>query len=117
MQIPKQRKGVYTMAKKVQSFKIDEKKKAIIIYTNVESTAAEESLKLFYLNNGYKPLVDEKKKGITVDEMIEHLQEDEEALKKFEELYSCKDKTAIKEKKAGFHAACKFYNAWKKENK
>ena len=36
-------------------FKFDEKKKAIIIYTNVEPIAAEESLKGFYLTNGYRP--------------------------------------------------------------
>ena len=105
------------MAKKIQSFRIDEKKKAIIIYNNVEPIAAEETLKMFYLNNGYRPLIDEKKKGITVDEMIAELESDKEALKKFEELYGCKDKKAIAEKKAGFHAACKFYNEWKKANK
>ena len=105
------------MAKKVQSFRIDEKKKAIIIYTNVEPIAAEESLKGFYLTNGYRPYFEEKKKGVTVDEMIAEFGEDEEAIKKFEELYSCKDKKKIENKEAGFHAACKFYNNWKKNNK
>lgn len=105
------------MAKKAQTFKIDEKKKAIIIYTNVETNAAEETLKSFYLNNGYKPLFDEKKKGITVDEMREEMKNDKDALAKFNEMYENKDKKAIEEKKAGFHAACKFYNQWKKTNK
>lgn len=105
------------MAKKIQSFKIDEKKKAIIVYTNVEPTAAEENLKTFYLNNGYTPLIEEKKKGIKVEEMRKKLQADEKALAEFNELYNCKDKQAIKDKKAGFHAACKYYNEWLKKNK
>lgn len=105
------------MAKKTQSFRIDEKKKVIVVYTNVETNAAEESLKAFYLNNGYKPLLEEKKKGITVKEMQKKLQADEKALAEFNELYNCKDKQALENKKGGFHAACKYYNEWLKKNK
>lgn len=103
------------MAKKIQSFRIDEKKKAIIIYTNVEPIAAEETVKTFYLNKGYMPLLEEKKKGITVEEMREEMKDDINALEEFNKLYTCKDKKKIEEKKAGFHAACKFFNKWSKE--
>lgn len=103
------------MAKKIQSFRIDEKKKAIIIYTNVEPIAAEETVKTFYLNKGYMPLLEEKKKGITVEEMREEMKDDIKALEEFNKLYTCKDKKKIEEKKAGFHAACKFFNKWVKE--
>ena len=95
------------MAHKAESFKIDEKKKAIIIYTNVAATPAEESLKEFYLEKGYAPMLAEKKKGATVAEMRANMKGTEFA-ERFE--------TAYKEK-GGFHKACKIYAEWKKANK
>jgi hypothetical protein len=95
------------MAHKIQSFKVDEKKKQIIIYTNVESNPAEELLKSFYLNNGYMPMMGEKKKGATVEEMRKDM-EGTEYLERFNAAYK---------EKGGFHVACKIYNEWKKANK
>ena len=102
------------MAKKAQSFKLDVKNKTIILFTNVEQTTAEKTLFEFYLNQGYTPKFEEKKKGITVKEMRENLKADPDTLNKFNEIYKCKDKDKIEKKEAGFHAACKLYNEWKK---
>lgn len=96
------------MAKKAETFKIEEKKKAIIIYTNVEPIAAEESIKMIYINSGYKPFFEEKKKGITIEEMREELKKDKEALAQFNEKYNSEK---------GFHVACKYYNEWKQNCK
>ena len=95
------------MAHKPTSFKLDEKKKAIIIYTNVE-VEAEKSLIELYLKSGYAPMFSEKKSSKTVKDMRKELSADEEALKKFNEIY---------EQKNGFFDACKFYSNWKKEQK
>lgn len=96
------------MAKKAESFKVIAKTKTIILYTNVEQNDAEKTLVEFYLNNEYTPMFEEKKKGVSVDEMRKALNKDAEALKRFEEAYK---------KKNGFFEACKIYSAWKKENK
>ena len=96
------------MAHKPKSFKLDEKNKAIIIYTNSENAEEESVLRDFYLKEGYKPLYDKKKKGISVAEMREELKADEETLKEFNKAYA---------EKNGFHTACKIYTKWKKENK
>ena len=95
---------------KVKSFKLNEKEKTITIFTNIEQSLAEKNLIEFYLNKGFIPFVEEKKKGITVDEMRKELAGTEE-LKEFNRLYKSK------EKGEGFHSACKVYNKWKKENK
>ena len=85
------------------------KKKAIIIYTNVDGNEAEQKLIDFYLERGYTPMVGEKKKGITVKEMREDMEStDKNALAEFNKLYA---------EKNGFHSACKYYTKWKKENK
>ena len=96
------------MAHKAQSFKLNEKKKTITIYTNVEASPAEVELKNYYLSNGYMPMMEEKKAGITVKEMRKELKADAKAAAAFEEAY--KDKN-------GFFAACKIYTDWKKANK
>lgn len=95
------------MAHKAESFKVDEKKKAIVIYTNVAATPAEETAKEYYMKNGYTPMFAEKKKGATVAQMRADMKGTEFA-EKFE--------TAYKEK-GGFHKACKIYAEWKKANK
>lgn len=96
------------MAHKAKSFRLDEKGKAIILYTNVEEPA-EKVLVDFYLNAGYKPKFEEKKASKTIADMRAELKADEEALKKFNAAY--------KNKKGGFFEACKIYTAWKKEQK
>ena len=98
------------MAKKAESFKVNAKKKEITLYTNVEQTTAEKTLIEIYLNQGFTPLFEEKKKGITVAEMRKDLKGTDK-LAEFERLYKSKKDGE------GFHSACKLYNAWKKENK
>lgn len=100
------------MAKKAESYKLNEKKKEIIIYTNVEASKAEIEAREFYMKNGYTVKFEEKKPPKTVAEMKKELSVDEEALKKFQELYDTKGG-----EKPGFFLACKFYADWKKEQK
>lgn len=105
------------MARKAQSFRLDEKKKQIIIYDNVVATPAEERLQNYYLANGYLPMTEAKKAGITVAEMRKALKKDPEALAKFNELYKTKEKVKNPEtgkEEVGFHRACKFFTEWKK---
>lgn len=96
------------MAHKAQSFILNEKKKTITIYTNVEASPAEVELKNYYLSNGYAPLMGEKKPGITIAQMRKALAKDPDTLAAFEEAYK---------KKNGFFPACKIYTNWKKEHK
>lgn len=103
------------MAKKVESFKVNNAKKTIVLYTNVEQNPAEKSLIEFYLLQGYTPKTEEKKKGISVAEMRKELEVDSETLAKFNEAYSTKaDKKSDKD--SGFHKACKIYTEWKKNH-
>ena len=95
------------MAHKAKSFKLDQKKKVIIIYTNVDEPA-EKSLIDYYLNAGYTPMFDVKKQTKTVADMRSELSVDEEALKAFEKAYKQKN---------GFFTACKIYSDWKKEQR
>lgn len=95
------------MAHKPTSFKLNEKKKVIVIYTNVEA-AAEKQLIDFYLGQGYKPMFEDKKAAKTVEEMRKELSADKEMLDKFNAEY---------EKKNGFFSACKVYAEWKKSAK
>ena len=99
------------MARKPDSFRIDNKKKAIIIYTNEEQTDAEKTLIQSYIMSGFTPKMEEKKKSKTVDEMREELSVDENALKEFEAIYKSKAKGK------GFFGACKYYGEWAKKNK
>lgn len=94
------------MAKKPQSFKVDTKKNIIVLYTNVKADESEQFLIDFYLNKGFMPRMEEKKKGKTVEEMKKDLNKKE--LDNFEKLY---------QEKNGFHNACKYYNACMKANK
>lgn len=93
-----------TMATKAKSFRIIEKKKAIVIYTNVEEIESEKPLIEIYLKAGYTPMIEEKKKGTTVAEMREEMKYDEKALADFNKAYG---------EKGGFHSACKVYTKWK----
>lgn len=109
------------MAHKATSFKVDDKKKVIILYSNVEAPAGEKALIEFYLTKGYTPMFEEKKEGISVDEMRAELEKaDKDALKKFDKIYAIKatdQMTKAEKKEIGFFGACKFYNQWKKEQK
>ena len=96
------------MQMKPQSFSINNAKKTITLYTNVEQPATEKTLIEYYLNNGYMPMTDEKKKGKTVEQMRKELETDKETLAKFDDLYKTK---------GGFHSACALYTKWKKDNK
>ena len=95
------------MARKPQSFKLNEKKKIIILYTNVR-IEAENDLINFYLDRGYAPMYEEKKPSVKVEDMRKALEADKETLKKFDDAYK---------EKNGFFEACKIYTAWNKENK
>lgn len=97
------------MAHKAKSFRIDEKNKAIIIYTNVEEKA-EKSLIDYYLGKDYMPKFEEKKPSKTIEEMRKELKGDEETLKAFNAAYDSKAKDS-------FFKACRIYTAWKKEHK
>lgn len=96
------------MAHKAKSFKLDQKKKVIVIYTNIEEPA-EKPLVDYYLNAGFTPMFEEKKPTKTVSDMRKELKADANALKAFEDAY--------KEKDGGFFKACKIYADWKKANK
>lgn len=98
------------MAHKAKSFKLNQKKKAIVIYTNVEEPA-EQPLINYYLNAGFTPMFEEKKATKTVEEMKKELAEDKNALKAFEDAYN------DKEDKKSFFKACKIYTDWKKAQK
>lgn len=107
------------MARKPQSFKLNEKKKIIILYTNVR-IEAENDLINFYLDRGYAPMYEEKKDTVKVEDMRKAMKDDKEALDKFNAIYEKKvGKDASKEEKknSGFFGACKFYNEWKKAPK
>ena len=97
------------MAHKPTSFRVDEKKREIIIYTNVDALA-ENFLKEHYLSMGYKAKFEEKKPSKKVSEMRAELKADPDALEEFNRLYKSKGTG----KDVGFFAACKFYNDWKK---
>lgn len=108
------------MAKNAQSFKVDSKKKVIVIYNNVEQAEGEKTVIEFYLKQGYTPKFQDKAKSKTVAEMRKELEKnDKEALKRFDEAYAKKEeiKDGNKVKVNGFHEACKVYNDWVKANK
>lgn len=96
------------MAHKAKSFKLNEKKKVIVLYTNVE-VPAEKPLIDYYLNAGFSPMFEEKKPTKSVAQMKKELSADANALKAFEDAYKDKD--------GGFFKACKIYSEWKKANK
>ena len=96
------------MARKAETFRVDDKKKEIVIYTNVEPIEAEESVKALFLKSGYAPKFEEKKPAMTVEEMRKALSKDEKALEAFNNAYA---------EKNGFFNACKVYAEWKKANK
>lgn len=99
------------MAHKATAFSVNQKKKIITIYTNIEMNPAEKGVYEFYLANGYTPVFCEKKDGITVKVMRDTLKNDKKALDEFNDIYKSKDKDK------GFFGACKYFNEWKKANK
>lgn len=111
------------MAHKPISFRLDEKKKAIIRYSNVSMPVAEKELFDMYRAEGYKILLEDKNedKKITVSSMREDLKDDKEALKEFNRRYKLKEDKEHLDKNgkplSGFHSATQYYNSWKKEHK
>ena len=99
------------MARNPDSFRVDEAKKQIILYTNVAPNEMEKSLIQTYITSGYSPKMEEKKSTMTVKQMRDDLSDDEEALKEFNSIYKSKAKGK------GFFGACKYYHKWKKEHK
>lgn len=107
------------MAHSPKSFKLDTKKKQIILYTNIR-IEAEVDLINYYLSQGYEPKYDVKKPPLKVEDMRKAMKDDAEALAEFNRIYAIKvDKDASQEEKknSGFFGACKFYTKWAKENK
>lgn len=107
------------MAHKAESFKVDDKKQTITIYSNVEVPAGEKFFIERYLDKGYTPLFEEKKKSKTVEEMRAELAKDKDALAEFEKIYAikpAKDATKKEKSEVGFFGACKFYAQWDKKN-
>ena len=104
------------MARKVESFKVDAKKKTITIYTNVKESAAEKELKEWYLSQGYAPMMGEKKPSPAVAQMKKELKAAPEVLAEFERVYNEKPLNK-KDRDRGFFGACKIYTQWKKSNK
>lgn len=106
------------MARKANSFKVNDKEREIIIYSNVEQPPVESNLVAFYLTNGYKPKFEEKKKGKTVSEMRAELKVlGDDKLAEFNRLYKIKADKKDKNSKSGFHLACKYYNSVLKDIK
>lgn len=106
------------MAKAQKTFKIDEGKKVIIVYSNLNQTEEDDIIIQKYAKYGYTIQLKEKKKAETVSEMRAKLElEDKAALDEFNRLYAIKKDKNDEESKSGFHLACKFYTDWKKDNK
>ena len=108
------------MAHKATSFKVDDKKQAIVLYTNVEAPVGEKTMIEFYLGKGYTPMFEEKKKSKTIPEMREEMKDDQKALDEFNKIYDTKPaENATKKEKSevGFFGACKYYTKWAKEQK
>lgn len=111
------------MAHKPISFRIDEKKKAIIRYSNIPMPVAEKELFDMYRLEKYKVLLEEKKDEdkVTVQSMRDDLKDDKEALKEFNRRYKLKKDEEHLDKNgkplSGFHSATQYYNQWKKAHK
>ena len=93
---------------KAKSFKVDTKKKAIILYKGIDPDVSEKNVIEFYLGNGYMPKFEEKAKSKTVAEMRKELEAAPEKLEEFNAKYA---------EKGGFHNACKVYTKWVKDKK
>ncbi len=110
------------MAHKAQSYYIGKTKKGenyIVLYDNVEATAAEQKMIDKFISLGYEVRFEEKKASAKVIDMREALAADKEALAKFEAIYKGDEKVFKKDgtEQTAFFAACQFYNDWKKKNK
>ena len=106
------------MAHKPKSYYIDAEKKIIVLYTNVEANEAEKQMREYYLSNGFTVLLDEKKKSPKKDEMLAELEKNApEKAEEFKAYYNGEKKMYKEdgEKLQPFFAACKVYQAYKKE--
>lgn len=98
------------MAKTEKSYRIDKKKKVVVLFSNIEQTDTDKMMIDTYVRNGYT-LKAEKK--ITVAMMRAEMKNDKTALDEFNRLYTLNEEGGA----LGFHRACQFYTKWKKENK
>lgn len=96
------------MAMKPKSFRLPKGKKEIVLYSNVEQSEAEKGLIKFYLESGYTPKIEVKKKTKTIVDIRKELEKDNEALTEFNKIYKAKD--------GGFFKAMKYYNEWKNKS-
>lgn len=98
------------MAHKADSFKLNTKKKAIILYTNITPSPAEQMAIDSYLKQGFTVLFEEKK-TVSVADMRKALKESKcgPVLELFNDAYNKKTDTS-NFKESGFYAACAIYN-------
>ena len=98
------------MAKTEKSYRIDKKKKVVVLFSNIKQTDADKMLIDTYVRNGYTLKAEIK---ITVAMMRAEMKNDKTALDEFNRLYTLNEEGGA----LGFHRACQFYTKWKKENK
>lgn len=106
------------MATKRQAkpYKLDTTKKIITIFDNITQTVADKADIAMYVAAGY---VIKHSTKITVEMMEAAMKDDTKALEEFKKLKGQKEVFNPEKGKmeAGFHAAMKFYNNWKEEQK
>lgn len=98
------------MAKTEKSYRIDKKKKVVVLFSNIDQTDADKMLIDTYVRNGYTLKAQTK---TTVAMMRAEMKNDKTALDEFNRLYTLNEEGGA----LGFHRACQFYTKWKKENK
>lgn len=96
------------MARREKTFSVNEEKKIITIWTNLEENAEDEKSINWYVRHGYTPKLAQKKPSVKVAEIREELKNAPDTLNEFNAKYK---------EKGGFHNAMKFYNDWKKAQK
>lgn len=96
------------MARTQKSYRVDKKNKKVILFTNVEQTAADKFVINQYVESGWT-LKAEKK--VSVEDMKKALKKESEfALEEFERLYNLNEKDGA----LGFHRACQYYTNFTK---
>lgn len=98
------------MARKSKSYRVDTKKKILIMYSNVKQTSEDKFIINTYIDNGYKLKVEKK---TSIEDMRKALEKDTQALEEFNRLYDLNEEGGA----LGFHRACQFYTKWLKDKK
>ena len=83
------------MARTVKGFRVDTKRKVVVLYTNMKRTVEQ------YFEDWKNALVEMMKKELKG--------KDKAAFDEFVKLYETNDDEGL-----GFHKACKYYSDWKK---